>query len=894
MVWKDRFGGLAPSKKDIERDIEEELKQHLEMRTKDFEQSGLDRRSAEAKARRRFGDVEKYREEMLQLKKEQVRVRKRARYLEELVQDTRFGLRQLRRKPALPLMIVALLAIGIGANTAVFSAVKAVVLDPLPYAEPDRLVMVWGTSENGSRSPASYLDFKDWRTESRSFKDIGIFHFWHFNLSGDSEPERIKGSMVSAGLFEILGVRPQLGRTLLPEEDRPGAGKVVLISDGLWRRRYGADPALLGRAVVIDGRPFTVVGIMPPDFDLPSPWSSGRGNELWLSVHNPPVEDTILPRRDTHYFASVARLATGASIESAQEEMDAIASRLAEQYPDTNESLGTRIVPLHESFVGRASSQLLVLLGAAGLVLLIVCGNVAGLLMARATTRQREVALRSALGAGRARLLRQQFFENLPLALIGGGLGFVLALWGTEALESFIPADIARIETVGFDSGVFGFSLGISFVTGILFTMLPAWASAKVEIGEALKQSQRTSSLGASRSFARNLLLIGQFATALILANAAVLMVESFITLNNRDYGFDEHNVLTVQVSIQGSQYETQNQIVEFYDRILERLQSSFGIRYAAAASKLPLFGGTSAGIDEAEGHDFSQTKGPHAELSVVTPDYFQAMGIPLLRGRTFLGDDRSAGRFSAIINKKMVDELWPNQDPLGKQFSFLPPYQWTVVGVVGDVRQWGPEDDTFPEIYMPLAPLPTELEALVTWVRYVVVRADSDPLSAVGTIRQSVANVDPHQPISDIRTTAEMLDGSLARRRFNTLLIGLFAAIALILVTAGIYGVMSFFVAERKHEIGIRMAMGSSRTEVQRIILGRALKLTSIGVALGLVGIFATTKVTESMVYGVSPTDLSTLVGGIAFLVGIGLLGALLPALRASRVDPILALRQE
>jgi predicted permease len=893
VIWRNRFGGLPPSRREIERDIDEELALHLEMRAKDFEREGLDPDSAGKKARRRFGDLERFRGEMMRIKTDHVERIERVGYWDEILQDIRFGLRQLMRKPALPLMIIALLAIGIGANTAVFSVVKAVLLDPLPYAEPDRLLMLWSTTENGAKSPVSYPDFKDWQAESRSFEDIGVFHFWHYNLSGEGEPERVRGSVVSAGCFEILGVPPQLGRTLLPEEDQPGAGKVVLISDGLWKRRYGADPKLLGQTLLLDGQPYTVIGIMPPQFDLPHPWTSHRGNDLWLSIHNPPVEDTILLKRDTHFFASVARLKADVSLQSAHEEMVAITKRLEEEYPKSNAGYGIRIVPLHEQLAGRAAGQLLTLLGAAGLVLLIVCGNVAGLLMAKATTRQREVALRSALGAGRMRLVRQLFAENVPLTLMGGGLGFLLALWGIEAIRPQIPPDIARIETIGFDAGVFGFTLGISLVTGVLFSTLPAWASARLEISSTLKQGSG-SMTGAARARTRNLLLIGQFATTLVLAHAAALMLQSYVMLSNQDYGFEENEVLTAEVSIQGPEYETQNGIVDFYDGIVERVQSSPGVRYAAAASKLPLMGGTTASIKEAKGHDFGQTQGPDAELSVVTSDYFQAMGIPLLEGRKFTESDRTAGRFTAIINETMADELWPNEDPIGKQFSFYLPFQWTVVGVVGDVRQWGPEDETLPEIYMPMSPLPSELKLLLTFVRYVVVRTNMDPSSAAGTIRQAVADVDAHQPISDIRTTADILGSSLARRRFNTLLIGIFATIALLLITAGIYGVMSFFVVQRTHEIGIRMALGSSRLETERLVLGQALTIALIGVAAGLVGVFATTKLTESMVYEVSPTDPATLIGGIAFLVGVGFFGSLLPALRASRVDPILALRDE
>jgi putative ABC transport system permease protein len=886
---------LPPSRKEIERDVDEELALHLEMRAKDFEREGLDPDSAKKKAQRRFGDTERYRCEMKGIKDDYVQSIERVHYFEEITNDIRHGFRQLMKKPALPMMIIVLLAIGVGANTAIFSVVKAVLLEPLPFEASDQLVIFWETEDGSGRSPASYPNFLNWREQAKSFEDIGVITYWHFNLGGEQGPERVFATLVSEGLFELLGVEPELGRTILPEEDRAGAPKVVLISHGLWHRRFGGDPGVIGEAILIDQEPFTVIGVMPPGFEAPSPWLVGKKTDVWFSLCLPPINEPLLENRDVHWMVAIGRLKDGVSIDEAQGEMNLIASRLEAEYPETSENEGVILHPLHEDLVGRAGNQLLMLLGGAGLVLLIVCGNVAGLLMAKATTRQTEVAVRSALGASRARLTRQILVENVPLTLLGGGLGFLLALGGLQSLQSIIPTDIPRIDAVGFDGGVFAFTLGISFITGVLFSLAPAWSSLRVDLVDQLKQGRGSTLMGASRNRARNLLVVAQFALTLVLANAAALMLQSYFELQDRDYGFYKEGVLTLGVSIQGSEYQTSTDVRRFYDELIERVEALPGVRSAAATSKLPLQGGSNSDIEKADGHDFSQGQTPFAEMSVVTLDYFQTMGIPLLRGRMFDDHDHMMSDLKpAIINEAMVEKLWPNEDPIGKHFEIFAPHSMTVVGVVGDVRQWGPEREAHPEVYMPLSAVPPMMQFTFKTVRFLVVRTDEDPLSLAGAVRQEVARVDPYQPISDIRTTADVLSSTLARRRFNTLLIGIFATIALILVAAGIYGVMSFFVAQRTHEIGIRVAMGARWSGVQRLVLVQGLKLAAIGIVFGLAGVVATTKLTESMVYGLSPTDPATLFAGAVFLVSLGLLGSLLPALRASRVDPILALRDE
>jgi putative ABC transport system permease protein len=895
MIWKDRFGGLPPSRKEIERDINEELDLHLEMRAKDFEREGLDPDSAKKKAQRRFGDAERYAKETLQIKNDLVNRQERHCYWDEIRQDVFFGLRQLAKKPALPLVIVVLVAVGLGANTAIFSVVKAVMLEPLPFESPDQLVMIWDTKQR-HQVPVSYLNFQDWRATNESFDDIGVFDYTSFNLAGQGEPERLAGSMVSSGLFEILRVQPVLGRTLLPEEDRPGARPVVLISYRLWQRRFGADPDIVGKSIRLDGGPFTVIGVMPAGFQIPSPWTRGEDKDLWVSHHIPEVNKPLLANRGSHLLLCLARLKAGVSIEEAQEEMDFIARRLEQHYPDTNKETGARVTPLVEELLGKTSRQLMMLLGAAGLVLLVVCGNVAGLLMAKATTRQSEIAVRSALGASRARLIRQLLVENLPLALLGGTFGLLLAHWGLFALRAILPTNIPRIETVTIDGWVFAFTLGLSILTGVLFSIAPAWVTARAELTSSLKEGRgfRPGSAGPAR--ARSILVVTQFALTLLLAHAAALMLQSYFELRGRDYGFNVDDVLIVGLTIKGSEYDSQSKFVGFYNDVIERIESLPGIRHVALTNKLPLEGGSNARIKDADGHDFSGTNRPSVETSIVTMDYFKAMGIPMLEGRTFDVQDRSINSWSIVINETLADTLWPGESSIGKHFTFpfYTPVDCRVVGVVGDVRQHSPEKDPVSEVYLNFTPLPSDVERYLKYVKYLVVETDGDPLTYVGAIRHEVAKVDPHQPISGIRTTAGIVGSALARRRFNTFLIGLFAVTALMLLAAGIYGITAFFVVQRTHEIGIRVAMGASRSGVQKLVLGQGLKLAVIGVVVGLVGVFTTTKLTESMVYGLSPTDPATLMGGVVFLVSLGFFGSLLPALRASRVDPILALRDE
>jgi putative ABC transport system permease protein len=584
----------------------------------------------------------------------------------------------------------------------------------------------------------------------------------------------------------------------------------------------------------------------------------------------------------------MGRIRDGVTMEAAQEEMTAIAAGLEEQYPDDMEGQGARLVLAREELVGRYTGQLLMLLGAAGLVLLIVCGNVAGLLIAKSTTRQTEVAVRASLGASRLRLIRQLLTENVPLFLVGGGLAVLLSIWGVQVLRATIPTNIPRVEGIGLDGWVLTFTLGISILTGVLFGLIPAFSVSKTDLSDSLKQGRAR--WGKGRSRARTVLVVAQFALTLVLANGAALMLESYWSLRNQDQGFRTEGVLTIMLNPQGPRYEGEGKVFAFYQQALERIETIPGVIRAAATSKLPLNGGTNSWMT-VEGKDYGDERGPLVEMSVVSYDYIEAMGIPLIKGRNLTEQDSAAGQPGVLINQTAAKVMWPDEDPLGKRFQNNPEFWFTVVGVVQDVRQWGIEREPIPETYMPHI---HGQENSFVWVRYIVARTEVDPLSVVGPVKEAIWSVDPSLPVSGLRTTQQLVSQSLARRTFNTILIGVFAALGLILVAAGTYGVMSYFVSQRTHEIGLRMALGSNRSGVLQLVFKQGLKLAAVGVTIGVVGVFAAQKLTASMIYGVSPVEPWTLVGGTLFLVTVGAVGTLVPARRASRIDPVLALREE
>jgi len=899
------------SSRALRREIDEELDLHLEMRARDFESAGMDPAAARREAERRFGDAARIRREAFEAENTRVRREERALYIDAFRQDLFYGLRQIVRRPGFTAVVVLILALGIGANTAIFSVFRTIYLRPLPYASPHELALVWRSDARTARAPISMPNFLDWRESNRTFEGLAAMTSARFVLTGaGEEPEQLLTGRTTHGLFEILRVQPALGRTFSPDEEVLGNDRVVMLSNTLWRRRYDADPDIVGRTVTVNGEPRAVVGVLPEGFEHPLPWFYGVEFEMWVPL--PPAAYTS---RSSNSYLAVGRFKPGIGRDAAQEDMNAIAAWLSDAYPEANEGDGINVATLHDELLGGAGRSLLFLLAATGLVLLIACGNVASLLMARAAARRTEIAVRTALGAGRQRLLRQLITENLPLSLLGGVAGFLAAAWGVSLLRSVIPAGAPRVDQLGVDASVLAFTLVVALATGLIFSLAPAASTWRVDLTDALKEGSRgaVATPGASlrrlpsifRLFTnRNALVAVQLALALVLANGAALMLNSYARLRATEQNFDTENVLVMSLTLRGPRFEDHANVRAHYDEVVRRVEALPGVSRVGGVSKLPLRGGTNGSVvvegreDETGGRD-----GPLVEISVVTSGYHEAMGIRLVAGRGFEPADTNRAHPGVIINQTMAERLWPGESPLGKRILFetntsapggvAPEPIWsTVVGVVVDVRQWGIETPAIPEVYRTYNPAPPSGMHSFSRVRWLVIRTEVEPTSLIPTVRREVLAIAPDQPVGGGYTMAQLVEGRMIGRRFNTLLLSLFAGIALALVAAGVYGVMSYFVAQRTQEIGVRMALGAERGNVLRLVILRTLKLTALGIVLGLAGIYATTRTMASMVYGIGAMDPPTIVAGVLFLILVAVMSAIIPAVRATRVDPLAALR--
>jgi putative ABC transport system permease protein len=864
-----------------DQELDEELRFCLENETEEYLRQGMGPDEALRAAHLKIGGLEQV--------KESCRDQRGFPLLESLVQDIRYGIRQLARNPGLSIVVILLVALGVGASTAIFSVVNAVLLEPLPFEASEQLTMLWAADTQVFRVPVAGLDFLDWRDQSQSFERIVAYSPRSLSLTGNGDPERVLGALVTPGLFELLRVPPMMGRTFEDKQELPGNTGVAIISDSLWQRRFGADPEVLGRSIMLDGEAFTLIGIMPPGFTHPCPWSIGERTEVWRPY---PRAELTARGRDSQWLLVMGRLKDGVTRETAEQEMFSISQSLEGQYPDTNTGRRVNVAPLREDLVGRVADQLVILQVAAGIILLIVCSNAAGLLSARATTRRTEIAIRASLGAGRTRLARQMLVENLPFSLLGGGLGILLAIWGLSILRTIVPVSIPRANEVKIDGEVLVFALGVSLLIGFLFSLIPALVTFGGQLSESLKQGRGTSRSGPRHLRARQILVISQFALALMLANGAVLMLQSYRELTHMDHGFSFDNVLTLRLTLQGPRYESEEQVRIFYAQLLDRIDALPGVRHAAAVSRLPLEGGTNswATIEGRVDEDEKQS----VELKTATVGYFQAMGITMLRGRDFVAQDSSLRQPGVVVNQRMAELCWPHEGPLGKRFRFGDTAWLTVVGVVANTRQFGAERQPVSEAYFPYISPPLFRLSAFTQVKYLIVSTENDPLNLVAPIRREVARLDPDQPISEIRTTDQILAQSLARRSFTTLLIGLFAALALILVATGIYGAMSYFVVQRTHEIGVRMALGADRFRVLLDVLRRGLRQALIGAVIGLVGVVASRQLLGSMLYGISPTDPLTLAMVAGLLAGVAMFACYIPGRSATRVNPVEALRYE
>jgi putative ABC transport system permease protein len=804
-----------------------------------------------------------------------------------MLTDVRYALRTVLKNPGFAATAVATLALGIGANTAIFSVVNAVMLKPLPYRDPGRLVMVWedSTSHGYPKDTPAPGNFTSWRAQNHVFEDMAALAGRAFNLTGAGEPEKIEGLKVSASLFTILGVQPALGRAFLPQEDAPGARKAVVLSDALWQRRFARDPQIVGKNIALNGESYTVTGVMPRGFRLPM-----GDSQLWTPLAFDAEEQN---NHDSHYLFVMARLKSGVALRQAAAEMETIARRLQREFPATNTGVGAVVAPLREEMVGDARTALLVLLAAVGFVLLIACANVASLLVARAASRSKEIAVRAAIGAGRYRLVRQLVTESLILAVMGGVAGLVVALWGMDTLVRLAPEDVKFFGEPSLDASVLGFTIVVSLLCGFVFGLAPAFSASKLNLHHVLKEGGRTSAAH-GRSKMHSALVVAEIALALVLLTGAGLLLRSFYGLLSVHPGFQTDHLLTMRIVLPDSKYGELRQKIAFYRDTLARIERLPGVHSAACITWLPMaFTGGSA-ILTVEGRPAPAGQEPIAITRVISPDYFRTMSVPLRRGRAFDQHDTEASPGVAIISETMARKLWPNEDAIGKRFKYgnaASRDPWlTIVGVSGDVRQFQLDQAPKPEAYLPYM----QAADFFGGPRDVAVRTAGDPLHLARAVRNEIWAVDPDLPISGIQTMERLIAGTVTPQRFNMLLLAVFAAVALVLAAVGIYGLLAFSVTQRTHEIGIRMALGARRGEVLRLVVKPMLVLILTGMAIGTAGSLALTRAMASLLFGVTATDPATFLAVPLLLSAVALSASIVPALRAARVDPLVSLRYE
>jgi putative ABC transport system permease protein len=803
--------------------------------------------------------------------------------MKSMFEDMRYSLRVLARSPSFTLVAIVGLALGIGANSAIFTAVNALLFRPLPYNNAEQLVLLWqsnphtGNHEIKVTAP-DYIDFKE---QNSVFQDIAAFNAnsgLGLNLSGAGHPTRISATSVTGNLFSVLGVALSLGRSFTPDEERPGSAPVCILSDDLWKRRFGSDPKIIGKTITLNADMWTVVGVMPTGFGFPG------SVDLWVPAM---VRSTARTKRAQHYLGVIARLKPGLSLDLAQAGLDSLARRMELQYPETNTGLGIRLVALRTQITGNIRPALLVLFGATAFVLLIACTNLANLLLVRATVRQGEMSLRLALGASRARLIRQLLTESALLGLFGGILGLILAFAGTRLLLNYSPSNLPRTNEMGVDGRVLLFTLGLSVITGLIFGLVPALEASKPDLFRTLKAGGSGFVRGQGWLRLRLLLVASEMALALVLLIGAGLMIRSFLRLREMNLGLDPQNILTMNTTLTVNRYPVARQIA-FFRQVVEHTGALPGVSSAAAVDNLPL-GGTDTHTFGIVGHSgWEPGNEPSGELSVITPQYFNTTGIPLIGGRYFTDGDGDAAPKIAIINEAFASRYWPQEDPLGKHITVdFEREAREIVGVVGNVRHMGLDQREPLQVYTPHSQSGGA-------AMYLVIRTSSDPLNLAPSVRTAVEAVDHDQPVYDIQTMEQRLADSVSPRRFNMFLLGIFAGIAVVLAGGGTYGVMSYYVTQQTHDIGVRMAMGADRVQVLTLVVGRGLVILLSALAIGVAVALAFARVMSSLLFGISTVDLTSIFGASLLLTAVGLLACYIPARRASRVDPIVALRYE
>ena len=802
-----------------------------------------------------------------------------------LLQDVRYGVRMLLGSPSFTAIAVLALALGIGANSAIFSVVNAVLLRPLPYRDPDRLVSINKIADKGGLPGIAAHEYLDWQDHNQVFDDVAAYSSDNYNLVYNGEPERIVCARVTASFFPLLDVQPVRGRAFAPEEDRPGQNKVAIVSEGFWQRRAGGDPEIVGSTFTLDGVPYTIVGVMPASLRFPSSY------DIWLPFALDPVKE-----RTSDFWSLlevIGRLKPDVSPERAQSDLEAITASRQQQYNSEPQNVRLELVSLRDQIVGQMRLLILILLGAVTFVLLIACANVANLLLARGAARQKEIAIRAALGAGRWRIIRQLLTESVMLSLMAGALAVLIALWSVDLMVSALPRDLAdsihSINDIRVDFQALGFTFAVSFVTGIVFGLAPALVASKPDLTEALKEGSGKAT-GAGLKGLRGLLVVTELALALMLLAGAGLMIKSFARLLEVKPGFNAENVLTMRVELPMSQYRDPARSTAFFAQVLERVEALPDVRSAGVISHTPLSGyGMIAFFTLESETQLERGKDKPIPVGVVSDDYFKALEIPLVEGRYFDERDGEGSQKVALINRALARRFWPGQSPIGKSLGFGCDEGLcrTIIGVVGDVIQESLTDDVRPEIYLPFKQFTNRAMTLVA-------RSEADPARLTAAVRAQVQAVDPNQPISDVKTLEQHISDSIAQPRLTTVLLAVFAALALALATVGVYGVMSYTVAQRTREIGIRMALGASRGDVLRLVIGQAALMLVVGAAAGLAGSFALTHFMESLLFGVEATDPLTFTAITVLLMGVALVASYIPARRAMKVDPMVALRYE
>jgi putative ABC transport system permease protein len=878
----------------VERELADELRFHIERQIEQNIAAGMSAEEARHAAVRLFGGAEQL--------KEECRDARGTRLMGDLVQDIRYALRMLRKNPGFTAVAVLTLALGIGVNTAIFSVVNAVLFHPFPYKDAERLALLCEQSEKRPFIALSVPDYYDWERENHTFESMGAVLRWTPTLTGSGEPEQLSAATVTAGIFKTLGMAPEIGRTFGPSEDRPGAQAVVVLSHKLWQRRFGSDPGIVGKGIALDGESYTVIGVMPPRFEF---WTA----DLWGSMSRLTKEQR---GRDFHpgIFA-IGRLKTGVTFRGAENDLERIAAQLRQAYPETNRLLSAQVTSWIEQTGGDLRPALLILFGATGFVLLITAGNLASLLLARGIARQKEIAIRLALGAGRGRLLRQLLTESTLLAVLGGGLGLLLCFWAVRALTVLIPESSYTAEVrFGIDSRVLLFTLGVSLLTGMLFGLLPALRGTSGKVSERLREhvwGQRTGRIGRGL---RQFLVAGELALAVVLLTGSTLLLQSFYHLRRLDRGFDSSNILTFSITLPRSQYQTSPQVTAFYQALLQRVESLSGVQSAGVASNIPAAGfwrSTQVTLPDRPAPE-KLGDAPEFEYSIVTPGFFQALRIPLANGRYFSASDGPGTPTVIVINETARRRFWANENPIGRTLHLGPPENLVagmippgfffptgrIVGVVGDVVTNSPRRNVEPQFYFALSQTAGLPRLYLAGQQYVIVRGNSSAAMMASVLRQEVWAVDKNQPVSPARTLDDRIASSLGESRMITSLLGLFAGLALVLSAVGVFGLMSYTVAQRTQEIGIRMALGAQRESVLRLIVGEGMRTTLLGVGIGLLTGVALMRVLADFLFGVTPKDPYPYAAAAILLSVVALAACYLPARRAMQVDPIVSLREQ